>query len=64
MDNKQFLHNKYITDPSEQRVIYNDGAYISFFTISGDIVTMHQSDEINDNFICITLDDLKKIINN
>jgi hypothetical protein len=62
MDDKQFLYDKYITDPSQQRVISNDGAYIVFFELWNDIVVLHQSNELEDSFVCIDIKDLTKIV--
>lgn len=61
MDNKKVLEQMYIKYPEWQQVLNNDGAFITFVERDGDIVILHQSDEMQDNFVCLTVDDLKKI---
>jgi hypothetical protein len=63
MDDKQFLYDKYITDPSKQHVLDNDGAFITFYESYNTIVTLHQSNETEDNYVCVPIECLSKIVN-
>jgi len=59
---KLFLEQKYITEKEYQHVLSNDGCYITFYECEDDVVTIHQSSEEKDDYICIDLLDLEILI--
>lgn len=62
MLDKEFLENLYIENETQQIVLENDGYCIIFYELDGNIVTIHQSNEKSDNFVCIPIAKLEKIL--